>query len=175
MNKIERKILKTKINIILTVIWIILSGIYWDKFNISEYENYAKESLSSSTIAFDIESENGYILNVTDSPKDDQLDKMILRVYNNTYMKNYYQMALKLEKKCDYNKLNILINDNEYSLKSLLINEDKEYYYFVLGENELVDKSDIYEISLFISPKDVNYFVNQDYIIDFVDIGSMKA
>ena len=175
MNKIKKLILKTKINIILTIFWIVLSGLYWNKLDISAYEDYAMESLNTSTIAFDVEAKNGYILNVTDNPQKENLEKMVLKVYNNTYMKNHYQIALKIDKKCDYNKLNILINDSEYKLEQLLIQEDEEFYYFILGENELTDTSDIYNISLFVNRDDVDYFLEQDYLIDFVELSSMKG
>lgn len=175
MKKIERKILKIKVNIVLTLLWIVLSGLFWNKLDISDYEKYAEDSLNTSTIAFDVESENGYILNVTDNPKSDDLEKMTLKVYNETYMTNYYKLALKIDKNCDYKKLNILINNNEYNLNELLIQEDDDFYYFILGENELTDTSDIYEISLFVNSSNVDHFLEQDYLIDFVELSSMKA
>lgn len=175
MKKIEKKILKIKVNIVLTILWVVLSGLYWNRLDISDYEKYAKDSLNTSTIAFDVESENGYILNVTDNPKSDDLEKLTLKVYNETYMANYYKIALKLDKKCDYKKLNILINSNEYNLHELLIQEDADFYYFILGENELIDTSDIYEISLFVNSSNVDYFLEQDYLIDFVELNSIKA
>lgn len=175
MKKIEKKIFKTKVNIVLTILWIIFSGIYWKNLDISDYEKYAKDSLNTSTIAFDIEANNGYILNVVDNVEKSELEKMTLKVYNETYMKNYYQMALKIEKDCDYSKLNILINDDKYSLIDLLVKEDKEFYYFIIGENELSNTEDIYEISLYINSKDINSFIEQEYLIEFVELSSMNA
>ena len=175
MRKIEKKIFKTKVNIILTILWIIFSGIYWKTLDITHYEQYAKDSLNASTIAFDVEAENGYILNVVDNYEQSDLEKMTLKVYNETYMNNYYQMALKIEKDCDYSKLNISINDNKYNLTDLLIKEDEYFYYFVIGENELSNTEDIYEIGLYVSSKDINSFIEQHYLIDFVELSSMNA
>ena len=58
-------------------LWIIFSGIYWKNLDISDYEKYAKDSLNTSTIAFDIEANNGYILNVVDNVEKSELENSI--------------------------------------------------------------------------------------------------
>lgn len=170
----KRMIFNTKKNIVFVILWIILSGMLWKNFDIGEYEQYAKTSLEQSTIGYNIEAENGYILNVIDNMEIDEVDKMTLRVYRNTYSNEYYQMALKVEKKCDIDKLKIIINDNLYNLKDLLTTEDNEYYYFVVGENTLTANMDVYSISLAVDRLDASAFLNQDYSIDFVELSSMK-
>lgn len=170
MRRIKRLILKTKIKIVLVVLYMILGSILWTKLDISIYKDYAKESLETSTIAFDVLAENGYLLNVLDKKEDVDLEKLTLKVYNETYMNNYYQLAVKINKTCDYSKLNAFINDKQYNLSDILIKEDERFYYFIVGENNLTDKIDIYEISFFIDIRDLEEFQEKDLNISFVDL-----
>lgn len=175
MNKINKLIRKTKINIILTILLVFISGVFCEKLDISFYEEYAKYTESASVISLSIESENGYILNVTDEPDKEEIETMKLEVSNDTYMNQYYQVGLKIANNCSYQNLNIQINKEQFALKDLLVSKDEEYSYFILGENEINATSDIYEIGLYIEEEYLEQYIEQEFLIDFVELSSMKA
>ena len=175
MNKINRLIRKTKMNIILTILWVAISGLFWGKLDISLYEDYAEYTKSASVISLEVEGENGYILNVTEDPVKEEMETLKLRVSNDTYMNQYYQVGLKVTNDCNYQNLNIQINDEQFALKDLLISKDEDYSYFMLGENKIIATSDIYEVGLYIEEKYLDQFVGQEFLMDFVELSSMKA
>lgn len=172
MNKL---IIKTKINIILTIFWVLISGIFWERLDIRVYEDYAKYSQSASVISLAVESDHGYILNVTDESAKKEIETIKLKVSNDTYMNKYYQLALKIDNNCNYQNLNVQINDEQFALNDLFVLKDGEYNYFLLGENEIVANSDIYEIGLYIEEEYIEQFIEQEFLIDFVELSSMKA
>lgn len=174
MKKLDRLILKTKINIILTILWIIGCIVFWNNLDISVYEDYAKKSIETPKLSINVEAKNGYILNVIkEEPKD--LETIQLSVSNDTYMKEYYQLALKINKSCVYDNLNIKINNESYALKDLLIFKDEKYNYFIVGENEIVAEEDLYEVGLFTRKSNFEELMAQDYMLDFVELSSIKA
>lgn len=175
MNKIKKIIRKTKINIILTILWVVISGVFWEKLDIGFYEDYAKHAEAASVISLSVEAENGYILNVINNPDKERLETMKLKVSNDTYMNHYYQVGLKLTNNCDYQNLNIEINKEQFALKDLLVSKDEEYIYFILGENEISATSDIYEVGLYIEEEYIEQYIEQEFLIDFVELSSMKA
>lgn len=175
MNKINKLIRKTKLNIFLTILWVVISGMLWGKLDISFYENYAKYTQTASFISLAIESENGYILNVTDESLKKEIETMKLKVSNDTYINQHYQVGLKIDNHCNYENLSIQINNEQFALSDLLVTKDDDYNYFILGENEIIATSDIYEIGLFIEEKHLEQFIEQEILMDFVELSSIKA
>lgn len=154
---------------ILTIIFTITSVMIVKNYNLEQYETYAKESLLTSPIVLEVEADNGYILNIDDNKRTNQ-NSINLKVSNDTYSKNYYEIAMKVSKEFDYKKLNVLMEDEYYNLQDIMIYQDNEYNYFLLAENELVASQINYEISLYINEKDINYFSENEFAIDFVDL-----
>lgn len=175
MNKINKLIRKTKINIVLTILWVIITGVFWKKLDLTYYEDYAEFTKSASVISLAIEANNGYILNVTNELIKEELETMKLKVSNDTYMNQYYQVGLKLANNCNYENLNIQINKEKFALKDLLITKDEKYNYFILGENEIIASSDVYEVGLYVEEKYLDQYNEQEVLMDFVELSSMKA
>jgi hypothetical protein len=71
-----------------------------------------------------------------------------LEVVNDTLTLENYTLYLKIEKTStlDYNALDIEINDNIYSLNTLDMESDDEYYWFVIDKNSI--KGDTYNYSV---------------------------
>ena len=169
MQRIKRMKQKIICKMFLTILLTVGAVLYLKSIDLKYYESYAQNSLESSPIVLEVEASNGYVLNVDNDIKNK--DNIInLKVSNDTYMNNYYEIALKVSNNCDYKKLNVLVENEYYNLKDILIYQDNEYNYFLIAKNELIASQDNYEVSLFANENDINYFNENEVFMDFVDL-----
>lgn len=171
IKKMKQKIV---IKMIMTIILMVGAIIYFNTIDLSYYQSYAQNSLATSPIVLEVKAENGYVLNINES-KPSKENIINLKLSNDTYTNNHYEIALKLSKDCDYQKLNVLIEKEYYNLKDLIVRKDNDYNYFLIASNDLIASQVNYEVSLFINETDVNYFNENKFVMDFVDLSLQNA
>lgn len=164
---------KILIKILLLVVFIVVSGIYWDNLDITKYADFAKKSSEGNFVGFNVESDYGYVLNLLDN-KGNNDTKFNLNVYNEINASGYYEIALALNKSCDYKKLYLSIDNKIYNLNDLFVKTDGKYNYFMIA-NSVIEREEVtYSLGLYIDYCDAEYFSNNSIELSFVDLGVNK-
>lgn len=163
--------LKIKIvsKIIFLILFIIFTGLYWDRLEIRKYVDYARNNSQGNLIGFNVESDHGYVLNLLDN-KDNNDSRFRLNVYNETNSAGHYEIALALNKNCDYKKLYLAIDNNVYNLNELYYDADNDYNYFMVVDSVIETAGADYMLGLYIKDCDVEYFTNNNPELTFMNL-----
>ena len=172
MLKVKKQIKNTIFKIAFVLCVVIITGLYWDNLNIKKYETIANMYNNANYIDFDIEAENGYVLNDINNVSANN-DSIKLNVYNETYFDDKYAIALKIDKGFDFSKLNITIDNKLYNLSEIYTLSDDKYNYFTIVSDKIKGSKISYNLGLYINPSDINYFNNNNIDLEFINLNKM--
>ena len=147
---VDKMIRNTKIEIILIVLFIIISIPLWF---------YLKQELNSNfTQAIASETKLDLILN-----NNDGFDNVIV---NNAYQVNKkYRILLVVDENCDHS--DIIINKVKYQLDSFEKKQVDDSYVYILTTKTIKGTRDGYKIDLDLQNKSVNYYYKLEELTDF--------
>ncbi len=169
ISAINKLIIKKIIEIVFVLVFVVFSIFLWKSEN-------AKNFLTAISL-----SDYKYTNINVESPIDFELypitDKTALNikpfkinVVNETYTKEYYNLALKIAKNStlDINFLKIMIANDVYNLIDLERKDDELYYIFILDKDYLVGTNKYYEIRLWLNTLADNRMQNKEINMEFI-------
>lgn len=161
-------------NIILTIIFVVWSGIFWGNLDLDQYWEYARKSTNQSYIGFEIDGNDSFTLNNLKNSENRDND-FYLNVYNDTYLNSHYDIALKIDNNVNYNQLYLKVDDSINNFQDLLVKQDDNYNYFIIASNDLSGSERTYGLALYADNNSMDYFVNNGFKIEFVDLSANKV
>ncbi|MBE6161028.1 MAG: hypothetical protein E7158_02235 [Firmicutes bacterium] len=135
MKDIDKLIRNYVLEIVVVVIFVIISYPVWKLLDKSEMAKIASSYANMNYLYLDIDkyvSTNDFYDAVT--------------IWNETNTKRGYDLVVKIEKESIDDNLEVIINDKKYSLNSKKYKEDNKYIYYKLVKGTVVGGNVTYNI-----------------------------
>ena len=137
MNRINRMIRNTILEIFIVILLVFISIPVWQSFDLKEYEEVAMYYDNNTYTNLTISDLSDYKLyQTTEETALEQIKPIDIYLSNNTNTMENYSIWLVIDKSStlDYKDIIINYNNETIQLKNIEIIEDEDHYYFMLEE-----------------------------------------
>jgi len=173
VNRINKMIRRTILEIVLVISFVIISIPIWNSFNLEKYASIAMYYDNIKYNYLEVSDYSDYVLyQVNDNEAKEVIKPITLSIKNDSNIQETYALWIVVSKTStlEVSAVKISVENNVKLLSDLENYEDEDNYYFLLTEGNMVSKELAKDIQLWI---DINYndIITDKYLsFDFANI-----
>lgn len=173
MKRINKMIRNCILEIIIVIVLVMASIPVWDSLNMDSVSTVAMYYDNAKNVSLEVSDYSDYILyKAQDEDAIKNIQPIDINVTNNTNSEEDYVLWLTIAKEStlDYHAVKMRLNNAVIKLSDLEFNEDDNYYYFLIEEDNIKADSKNVQIQMWIDTEFEIDITDKYLIFDFENV-----